>query len=68
MTFFFVGDCVVCVCARARVHACVHVCGQLHSCRSITLQLFGPLCACQTLSPPYILTSDHSHIVSLLLN
>jgi hypothetical protein len=25
------------------------------SCRSVTLQSFGPLCACQTLSPPYIL-------------
>jgi len=42
------------------VCVCVCVC-VLHSFRSITLQSFGPLYACQTLSPPCILVSDKSY-------
>ena len=51
MTLSVVEGWCVCVCVR----------GQLHSCRSITLQSFGPLYACQTLSPPCILINDQSY-------
>ena len=62
---FFCWGWFLCVCMCGWF--CVRVCArmQLHSCKSITLQSFGSLCACQTLSPPYLLIS---HIVSFLLN